>query len=112
MATFRLPTRAEADNLINLARLKLEPALDWLPAPYDDEILALNRHGATFGHAYHADGQQAVGCHALRLPGAFWPIGRVYAMEPGDRSRDTFRKARRLGFEWIKVGKGAYYRCR
>lgn len=112
MPTFRLPYLDEAVNLMHLSRLRLELALEVMPTPTDEQMQALNRHGEAFGHAYHCDGVYAVGCHALRDPGAFWPIGRVYALEPGERSRETFRRARRMGFEWVKVGKGAYYRCR
>ena len=112
MASFRLPTESEFENLYHLALLRMEPALELMPTMTDGQLIALNRHGDAFGHAYHASGAYAFGCHALRDPGAFWPLGMVYAMERGDRSRDTFRRARRLGIEWIKVGKGAYYRCR
>ena len=112
MASIRPPTDDELANLREMACWRQHPALEWLPDTRPDHRELVQAHGRTHGHRLHDVGGQWVMVHAQGDPGGEWPLGAVYALARGERSRLMFARARRRGIEWVRVGKGAYYRCR
>ena len=112
MPEFYHPNGADQDAILGLARERVHPALEWYPHIYPDHLATLQAHGKRTGHVFVSDGVQAAACHSSCGPGGFWPLGTIAVFARGEYSRQTFRQAKRLGFEWVKLGARAYYRCR